>query len=90
MLPEGDFSDWHLVDADELWLWHGPAEIELEVCDVDPRSLSADELKAQTTRTVLSVRENNAYGAAALMSCSRWTMATHAANKIRCFSVVCS
>ncbi|MBS6346298.1 MAG: cupin domain-containing protein [Alloscardovia omnicolens] len=74
LLPEGDFSDWHLVDADELWLWHGPAEIELEVCDVDPRSLSADELKAQTTRTVLSVRENNAYGAAAqcLVRAGQW------------------
>ncbi|MBT1176539.1 cupin domain-containing protein [Bifidobacterium callimiconis] len=31
LLPTGDFSDWHQVDADELWLWHGPGRVTLEL-----------------------------------------------------------
>ncbi|PJM79427.1 cupin domain-containing protein [Bifidobacterium scaligerum] len=31
LLPEGDASAWHKVDADELWLWHGPAPVTLEL-----------------------------------------------------------
>ncbi|MCH9275143.1 cupin domain-containing protein [Bifidobacterium amazonense] len=31
LLPEGDASAWHKVDADELWLWHGPATVTLEL-----------------------------------------------------------
>ncbi|PJM73608.1 cupin [Bifidobacterium primatium] len=31
LLPRGDFSDWHQVDADELWLWHGPGRVTLEL-----------------------------------------------------------
>lgn len=31
LLPEGDASAWHKVDADEIWLWHGPATVTLEL-----------------------------------------------------------
>lgn len=31
LLPEGDASAWHKVDADEIWLWHGPAPVTLEL-----------------------------------------------------------
>ena len=31
LLPAGDASAWHVVDADELWLWHGPGAITLEL-----------------------------------------------------------
>ncbi|MBT1166216.1 cupin domain-containing protein [Bifidobacterium simiarum] len=31
LLPAGDFSDWHQVDADEIWLWHGPGTVTLEL-----------------------------------------------------------
>lgn len=31
LLPAGDASDWHKVDADEVWLWHGPATVTLEL-----------------------------------------------------------
>ncbi|TCD54929.1 cupin domain-containing protein [Alloscardovia theropitheci] len=55
LLPQGDYSDWHLVDADELWLWHGPAAVEIEVCDSDPRTLSEDQLTEQCTRTRLNL-----------------------------------
>lgn len=31
LLPAGDASAWHVVDADELWLWHGPGPITIEL-----------------------------------------------------------
>ena len=31
LLPAGDASAWHVVDADELWLWHGPGVVTLEL-----------------------------------------------------------
>lgn len=31
LLPEGDMSAWHKVDADEIWLWHGPAPVTLQL-----------------------------------------------------------
>ncbi len=31
LLPAGDASAWHVVDADELWLWHGPGAVTLEL-----------------------------------------------------------
>ena len=31
LLPAGDASAWHVVDADELWLWHGPGPVTLEL-----------------------------------------------------------
>lgn len=31
LLPAGDASAWHKVDADELWLWHGPGAVTLQL-----------------------------------------------------------
>jgi len=31
LLPAGETSDWHVVDADEAWLWHGPGAVTLEL-----------------------------------------------------------
>lgn len=31
LLPAGEASDWHVVDADEAWLWHGPGAVTLEL-----------------------------------------------------------
>ncbi|BDR55117.1 cupin [Bombiscardovia apis] len=31
LLAQGDASAWHKVDADEIWLWHGPAPVQLEI-----------------------------------------------------------
>lgn len=38
LLPAGDSSAWHKVDADEIWLWHGPANLTIELggCGQDP------------------------------------------------------
>ena len=31
LLPPGEASAWHVVASDELWLWHGPDPVELEL-----------------------------------------------------------
>lgn len=31
LLAEGDASAWHQVDADEIWLWHGPGTVTLQI-----------------------------------------------------------
>lgn len=31
LLPQGACSAWHKVDADELWLWHGPHTLTLQL-----------------------------------------------------------
>ncbi|MGW1446146.1 cupin domain-containing protein [Gardnerella piotii] len=38
LLPAGDSSAWHKVDADEIWLWHGPANLTIELggCSQNP------------------------------------------------------
>ena len=33
LLAEGERSHWHRVDADEVWLFHGGAELRLEVAE---------------------------------------------------------
>lgn len=30
LLPGGHRSAWHTVGSDELWMWHGPGDLELE------------------------------------------------------------
>ncbi|MGO3147528.1 MAG: cupin domain-containing protein [Leucobacter sp.] len=30
-LPAGDWSEWHVVTSDEIWLWHGPGSLVLEL-----------------------------------------------------------
>jgi uncharacterized protein len=37
LLAAGERSAWHRVDADELWLWHGPAPLTLHLQDPDER-----------------------------------------------------
>lgn len=31
LLPAGDASAWHKVDADEMWLWHGPDALTIQL-----------------------------------------------------------
>ena len=50
LLPEGDASAWHKVDADEVWLWHGPASVKLELGGSD-ETPESDESK----RTVITL-----------------------------------
>ena len=49
LLPAGDSSDGHVVDADELWLWHGPGAVTIELAGSgaapDPAQLRATTLR---------------------------------------------
>ena len=31
LLPPGEASAWHRVTSDEIWMWHGPDTVELEL-----------------------------------------------------------
>ena len=31
LLPAGDASAWHMVVSDELWLWHGPGQLAIQL-----------------------------------------------------------
>lgn len=48
LLPEGDASAWHKVDADEIWLWHGPAPVTLQLGGNGPAPASDDHLDTIT------------------------------------------
>ena len=41
LLAPGERSAPHVVDADELWLWHGPGELTL-LLDGEPRELGPE------------------------------------------------
>ncbi|GAB2509710.1 cupin domain-containing protein [Paramicrobacterium agarici] len=30
-LPAGEHSRWHVVASDEIWMWHGPGSLRLEL-----------------------------------------------------------
>lgn len=57
LLPAGDASAWHVVDADELWLWHGPGAVTLELGGTGEQP---DERGAK--RVTLRVDEHGARG----------------------------
>lgn len=54
LLPKGDASAWHRADADEVWLWHGPASIVLELGGIGDKP---DEGHAE--RHVLGISEGS-------------------------------
>ena len=31
LLPPGEASAWHLVTSDEIWMWHGPGPLKLQL-----------------------------------------------------------
>lgn len=67
LLADGDASAWHLVRFDELWLWHGPDPLVLQLGGSESapqegprRSLTADDpqilVPAGTWQRTLPVR----------------------------------
>lgn len=40
LLRAGERSHWHRVDADEIWLWHAGAKLELSIGEVAARRLT--------------------------------------------------
>ena len=88
LLPEGDASAWHKVDADEVWLWHGPASVKLELGGSD-ETPESDESK----RTVITLGSGITTDQAGnrIGTCGRtgWRLAAHSARPGRCAGLLC-
>jgi predicted cupin superfamily sugar epimerase len=87
LLPEGDASAWHKVDADEVWLWHGPASVKLELGGSD-ETPESDESK----RTVITLGSGHRSGRRnRIGTCGRtgWRLAAHSARPGRCAGLLC-
>ncbi len=68
LLPAGDASAWHLVDSDEVWLWHGPGSVTLEVA---PGSDTAPDT-SHAVRTTLAVTTDAASCAQLVVPAGSW------------------
>jgi uncharacterized protein len=44
LLPPGEASAWHLVTSDELWLWHGPDPLDLQLGGKGPAPAEGERL----------------------------------------------
>lgn len=44
LLPPGEASAWHTVTSDELWLWHGPDPVVLELGGTGERPEAASRV----------------------------------------------
>jgi predicted cupin superfamily sugar epimerase len=44
LLPPGEASAWHTVSSDELWLWHGPDPLMLELGGTGERPGTPDRV----------------------------------------------
>jgi predicted cupin superfamily sugar epimerase len=54
LLTAGERSAWHRVDADELWLWHGPGELTLQVGNAPGEPLASQVLGAAAVQVLVS------------------------------------
>ena len=71
LLEQGQRSHWHRVDAEELWLWHAGAPLELRIGKQAFR-LGGDPLAGQTPQLRVTAHEWQAAEARdgwALVSC---------------------
>lgn len=60
LLPEGDMSAWHKVDADEIWLWHGPAPVTLQLGGTGDSPAADDEVESIVLGTAIA--DDGAHG----------------------------
>jgi uncharacterized protein len=44
LLPPGEASAWHKVTSDEIWLWHGPDPVVLELGGAGARPATAETI----------------------------------------------
>lgn len=44
LLPPGEASAWHTVASDELWLWHGPDPVVLELGGTGDRPAAGERI----------------------------------------------
>lgn len=66
LLEAGERSHWHRVDADELWLWHAGAPLDL---------LIANAADADAERIALGGDIDGGYRPQALVPATRWQSA---------------
>jgi len=75
LLPAGETSRWHKVDADEIWLWHGGGPLTLAMDGPDGRAtvrLGPDVAAGEAFQAVVPAHAWQAArpdGAFALVSC---------------------
>ena len=89
LLPEGDASAWHKVDADEVWLWHGPASVKLEL---GGQRRDSGIRRIQANRNHLGFRHHHRSGRRnRIGTCGRtgWRLAAHSARPGRCAGLLC-
>jgi hypothetical protein len=75
LLRQGEASHWHRVDADEIWLWHAGAPLELRIGQTAfrPVTLGPDVLGGQRVQAVVPAGDWQAarsLGAWTLVSCT--------------------
>ena len=66
LLEAGCRSHWHRVDADEMWLWHAGAPLELSIADASDANPDRITLGGDVTR---------GYTPQALVPATRWQSA---------------
>jgi predicted cupin superfamily sugar epimerase len=65
LLPPGEASAWHVVASDELWLWHGPDALVLQLG-------GSGETPGETTDAVLGPDEAAGHRAQRLVPAGTW------------------
>lgn len=60
LLPQGDASAWHKVDADEIWLWHGPSLLTLELGGTGDKPADTDQCTRYQLGTALTGESSEA------------------------------
>jgi predicted cupin superfamily sugar epimerase len=65
LLPPGEASAWHVVTSDEIWLWHGPDALELQLGGTGVAPLAS-------TTVILGSDEASGHRAQALVPAGTW------------------
>lgn len=65
LLPAGEASAWHVVSSDEIWLWHGPDPVTLQLG-------GTAALPSADTDIVLGMDASAGHSAQALVPAGTW------------------
>lgn len=65
LLPPGEASAWHVVTSDEIWLWHGPDSVTLQLG-------GSKSQPAETDTLVLGPAESRGERAQAIVPAGTW------------------
>jgi predicted cupin superfamily sugar epimerase len=75
LLPPGEASAWHVVTSDEIWLWHGPDPLVLQLG-------GEGDAPAETTDVVLGPEERNGHRAQQLVPAGTWQRTLPSAGEV--------